>query len=1022
MVNFLVKIISQIIGLVGGDVTVSEADLTTYITALQGYIIVILIALIALVAVLIAAHKAKKGFRHIIRWQAVLAFTLLITICVNLICYGPMYNNITLILNGGGMQATYVSDETRKASQEVISEVGEEGMVLVKNNGILPLESNVNSLNVFGWASSNPVFGGTGSGATVDNSKIGIIQSLNDAGYDTNKSLTDMYIAYEDKRPVVGMREQNFTLPEPTMDFYTTDIMNEAKDFSDTAVVVLGRSGGEGSDLAKDMSAVIAGSANKAKEVSVVPEKYMYTNTSYLPNGDYDEFEEGEHYLELSKTEKQLVEKVCTNFNKVVVIVNANNPMELGWVNDYEQIGAVILAPGGGSTGFSALGKILSGKVNPSGRTVDIYPADFTKSPNFNNIGAFNYNNVSDISEQIAAVDNGFEGAMSFLNYVEGIYVGYRYYETADEEGFINYDNEVIYPFGYGLSYTTFDKTISDYRDNGKTVSIDVTVTNAGSVTGKDVVELYYTPPYYNGGIEVSSVNLIEFGKTGLLEPGGSETLSFEITKEDMAAYDSDEIKVNGGGYILEAGTYTISLRENSHEVIDEVNFILDKDIDYSLEGRDSDNSIAVNQMDDARGDFEQLSRADHFANFERATSAPAEEDYKMSEETKDLVKENAVGFYDGTKYNDDSDKAPALGAKNGMEVKELRGAEYDDERWDTLLNQLSFDDMVKLINIGGWQTAEISSVGMVATSESDGPAALNNYVGKKFGTAFTSQIMLGQTWNKDLAAKVGAALAVEFKETDTDGIYGPGLNTHRSAFSGRNFEYYSEDPVLSGLMVSAEVNALSGNGIMCFTKHFALNDQETNRCAFLLTHASEQAIREIYLKPYEILTKNFKGIAQAMMSSFNWIGTTPACAYGPMLNNVLRDEWGFRGMVLTDYDGSYGSMITDNVVRNGGDIKLGFYTTGGSLGNLNVNTSAMTDESPTILLAMRQSCKNIMFTVVNSNAYAEDVDLDAMSNMDKLFLKINVIIGAMIVLSEFILILNYRKKHKVKQKLSIEE
>lgn len=1021
MVDLLVKIISEIMGLLGGDVAVSEADLTTYITALQGYIIVILIALIALVAVLVAARKAKKGFRHIIRWQAVLAFTLLITICVNAICYGPMYNNVSIILNGG-MQITYVSDETRKASQEVISEVGEEGIVLVKNNGILPLKSDVDSLNVFGWASSNPVFGGTGSGSTVDNSKIGIIQSLNDAEYDTNKSLTDMYIAYEDMRPVVGMREQNFTLPEPAMDSYTTEIMNEARNFSDTAVIVLGRSGGEGSDLAKDMSAVIDGSANKAEEVSVVPEKYMYTNTAYSPNGNYDEFEKGEHYLELSKTEEQLVEKVCTNFDKVVVIVNANNPMELGWVNDYEQIGAVILAPGGGSTGFSALGKILSGEVNPSGKTVDIYPADFTKSPNFHNIGAFNYNNVSDISEQIAAVDSGFEGAMSFVNYVEGIYVGYRYYETADEEGVINYDDEVIYPFGYGLSYTTFDKAISNYKDNGNTVSLDVTVKNTGSVAGKEVVELYYTPPYYNGGIEVSSVNLIEFGKTALLEPGSSETLSFEIDKEDMAAYDSDEIKVNGGGYILEAGTYTISLRDNSHEALDEVSFIVDKDIDYSLEGRESDDAVAVNRMEDARGSFEQLSRADHFANFDSATAIPADETYKMSEEVKALVKENAVGFYDGTKYNDASDEAPVLGAKNGMEVKELRGAAYDDERWDTLLDQLSFEDMVKLINVGGWQTAEIASVGMVPTSESDGPAALNNYVGMKFGTAFTSQIMLGQTWNKDLAAKVGAALAAEFKETETDGIYGPGLNIHRSAFSGRNFEYYSEDPVLSGLMVSAEVNALSGNGIMCFTKHFALNDQETNRCAFLLTYASEQAIREIYLKPYEILTKNFEGIAQAMMSSFNWIGTTPACAYGPMLNNVLRDEWGFRGMVLTDYDGSYGSMITDNVVRNGGDLKLGFYTTGGSLGGLNVNTSAMTDESPTIVLAMRQACKNIMFSVVNSNAYAGDVDLNAMSNMDKLFITVDVIIGAVIILTELILFLNYRKKHMEKQKLYLEE
>lgn len=1013
MVNFLVNIVSKIMALVSGDVTVSEADLVTYITALQGYIYVMFAALIIMIIAMFVAHKAKKGFRHIIRWEAAIGFVLVIVICANMICYGPMYNNVSLILNGG-LGTTLVSDKTKQASQKVIEKVGEEGFVLVKNNGLLPLSQNTKKLNVFGWASTQTITGGTGSGNAVGD-VVGILDALHNAGYETNQSLTDMYTAYRDDRPYVGMNSQDFSLPEPTMDSYTDDVMNEAKDFSDTAVIVLGRSGGEGTDLAKDMTSVMNGTSNVSKEVSVVPDKYIYTNNSYTPNGNYAEFDEDGHYLELSHTEKDLVDLVCSDFNNVIVIVNANNPMELDWVNDYDQIGGVILAPGAGSNGFNALGKILDGEVNPSGKTVDIYPADFTKSPNFNNIGGFCYNNVSDIAEQIAAVDTGFEGAMSFVNYVEGIYVGYRYYETADAEGFINYDDDVVYPFGYGLSYTTFDKSISNYKDNGDSVSIEVTVTNTGDVAGKEAVELYYTPPYYNGGIEVSSVNLIQFGKTSMLEPGASETLSFDIPKEDMAAYDSEEVKVKGGGYILEKGTYTISLRSDSHTVLDEVSFTVDNDIDYSKTGRESDKTTAVNQMNDARGDFEVLSRADHFANYEEATAAPTEDDYKMDDETKELVKANAVGFYDGTLYNNDSDKAPTLGAKNGVKVADLRGVDYDDEKWDSLLDELTFDDMATLINVGGWQTAAIDSIGLVATSDSDGPAALNNYVGMKFGTPFTSQILLGQTWNRDLAAEVGEALSVEFKETDTEGIYGPGLDMHRSAFGGRNFEYYSEDPVLSGWMVSAEVNALTDNGIMCFTKHYALNDQETNRCAFLMTYTTEQAAREIYLKPYEILTKNFSGIAQAMMSSFNWIGTTPSCAYKPTLTNILRDEWGFRGMVLTDYDGSYGAMITDNCIRNGGDLKLGFYTTGGSLGNLNVNTTAMTDESPTALLAMRQACKNIIFTVVNSNAYGDDVDLDAMSGMDAFFLKVDVAAGVIIVLLEAGLILNYMRKKKSK-------
>lgn len=1010
MVNFLMKIVSFF--LPQGDVSVSESDLRTYITMLQGYIIFILLAIAAVIVVMIVAHKAKKGFRHIIRWEAVLAFVLAIVVCANMICYGPMYSTVSVALNGGKKN---VSEETAASTREFVSRVGDEGITLVKNEGLLPLKSDVTKLNVFGWASANPVFTGSGSGS-VAGEKMGILESLAQAGYTTNTTLTDMYTEYGTERPAIGMYWQDFSLPEPTMDHYTNEIMNEAKAFSDVAVIVLGRGGGEGADMATDMGAVIDGSTKVAEQVSVVPQIYGYANNYYKPNGDYDEFEKGQNYQSLSKTERLLIDKVCSEFNDVIVIVNSCGAMELQEIQENSKIKAVLLAPPAGSTGFSAVGRILKGEVNPSGRTVDIYPASFTTAPNFNNIGRFNYTNVKEECQQIAAVDTGFEGAMSFVNYVEGIYVGYRYYETAAAEGFIDYDEQVVYPFGYGLSYTTFDRSIANYKDNGDTVSFDVNVTNTGSVAGKDVVEIYFTPPYYNGGIEKSEANLIEFGKTSLLEPGKSETISFALAKEDMASYDSDQIKVKGGGYILEAGEYTISLRSDSHNVIDEVSFTVDSDIDYSKTGRASDDTPAVNHMDDARGTFEQLSRKDSFANFDTATAAPTDEDYIMSDEIKAKVMENAVGFYDGTKYNKDGDTAPTLGAKNGKKLADMRGLSYDDPAWEPLLDQLSFEDMVNMINTGGWQTIAVDSVGMVATAACDGPSGLSNFVAGKSGTPMAPSILLAQTWSKELASEYGEKLAVEFKELDTAGMYGPGLNTHRSAFGGRNYEYLSEDPVLAGMLVSAEVNALAEGGIVCYTKHIGLNDQETNRCAFLLTNASEQAAREIYLKPYEILTKQYTGVAQGMMSSFNWIGTTPSCAYSPILNDIMRGEWGFRGAVITDYDGSYGAMITDNCVRNGGDLKLGFYTGGGSIG-LTVNTTAMTDQHPTILNAMRTSCKNIMFVVVNSIAYGEDANLSAMSRMDKLFVTINVTTGVVIAGAEILLFLNYKKKRKAAEK-----
>lgn len=998
MIDFLAGILGPIFTGLG----VSEADFQMYLTSLSGYVYFILAALIAMIVVLVLAVKVKKGLKHIVRWQAVLAFVAAITIVVNMICYGPMYSNVSGFLNASKAD---LSEETVAQSKETVKKVGQEGLVLVKNNGLLPLASETKALNVFGWDSTNPTLGGTGSGASDSSTATGILQSLQDAGYETNKTLTDMYTEYRADRPVISMNAQDWTLPEPTVDAYTDTIMDEAKSFSDTAVIVIGRSGGENADLPTDMNAVIKGTYNIAEQVASIPKNFTYMNSSYTNNGSYDDFEEGESYLELSRTEEDLVDKVCSEFDKVVVVINANNPMELSWVDEYDQIGAVILAPGTGITGFAALGEVINGTVNPSGKTVDTYVKDLFNTPYINNIGNHSYANVKDLNDQITAADEAAIGNLSFVNYVEGIYVGYKFYETAADEGFLKYEDHIQYPFGYGLSYTTFDKSIKNFKDNGDSISFDVEVTNTGDVAGKDVAEIYFTPPYNNGGIEKSSVNLIEFGKTDLLEPGATGTISFEIPKEDMASYDSEGIKISGGGYILEAGEYTISLRSDSHTVVAEETFKVDDDIDYSANKRESDFVTATNQFEDyARGDFEQLSRKDSFANYEKACAAPTDKQYEMSDEVRAGVEEYVFCSYDGTKYNNDSDEMPTMGADNGVELYDMVGLDYNDEKWDSLLDQLSFEEMTTLINVGGWQTAAVDSVGKIATSDCDGPAGLNNFITGAVGSAYPSEVLMAQTWNKQLAYEIGQSMGQEYADANNYGWYGPAMNTHRSAFAGRNFEYYSEDGVLGGHLAANQVNGAAKKGVYAYIKHFALNDQEINRISVLLTFSSEQAIREIYLKPFEIAVKDFTGTCRAVMSSFNWIGTIPSCANSHLLNNVLRDEWGFVGLVESDYNGSYGYMVTDSSIRNGNDLMLGYGR---------AQSNVLADQSATAVKAMRQASKNILYTVANSGYYADGNPVGGMTNMTKIFVTVDVIVALLIIAIEAILIIRYLKKKK---------
>lgn len=610
--------------------------------------------------------------------------------------------------------------------------------------------------------------------------------------------------------------------------------------------------------------------------------------------------------------------------------------------------------PPAGQTGFSALGEVLAGETNPSGKTSDTFLKDLTKSVSYNNFGKFEYTNMADK----AAKYKGFTGddvtaIPGFVNYSEGIYVGYKFYETASDEGLINYDDTVAFPFGYGLSYTSFDQKLDSVKYKGGKVTVTATVTNTGDKAGKDVVEAYYNPPYTDGGIEKASKNLAGFEKTKELQPGESQKVTVKFDDDDMASYDYKGAKA----YVLEKGDYDISIQSDSHHVIDHKAITVKDTVTYDSDSNthNGDKTVATNQFDDVAGDVTYLSRADHFANYKEATAAPT--NFKMSDKAKETFYNNSN--YDPKKFDKDSDKMPTTGAKNGLKLSDMYGKDYDDADWDKLLDQLTFDDMDNLIANGGYGTQALKSVGKIQLTDADGPASLNNNFTGVGSIGFPASTAFACTWNKDLAKQFGEMIGDMAHDMHVAGWYAPAMNIHRNAFSGRTFEYFSEDSLLSGVMASSEISGAKSKGVYSFMKHFALNDQETKRTEMLCTWTNEQAMREIYLKPFEMSVK--EGGAQAVMSSFNYIGNTYAGADSALLQTVLRGEWGFKGFVLTDYFGGYGYQNADQEVRAGNDSMLATTKI----------TNHITDKSATSVKAMRQAAHNILYTAANSWQYA---------------------------------------------------
>lgn len=939
-------------------------DVIKVVSSIKGYLIALAAVILLAVAVMVGCRKMKKSKKYLIRWQAGLGLVAAAAIIVNLILTGPMYSMVSLATGGGK-----VSEENVASATQLCEDIADEGIVLLDNQGTLPLAKN-SKLNVFGWASTNPCYGGTGSGALSDAyPTVTLLEGLKNAGFELNTELSDFYTSYRADRPVVGMFSQDWTLPEPEAAQYTDEMMNNAKAFSDTAMVVITRVGGEGADLPTDVSQV-----------------------TYDAGHSYNDFEPGNHYLQLSKTEKDMIDLVCKNFDKVVVVYNGANAMELGWVKDYSQIKSVIWCAGTGQSGFNALGSILCGDVNPSGRTIDTFVYDLTQTPTANNFGNFNYTNM----DEFKANSFGADTIPAFVNYVEGIYVGYKFYETAAAEGLIDYDKTVVYPFGRGLSYTTFTQTLNSVTEADGTITVDVTVTNTGSASGKEVVEVYYNPPYTNGGIEKASANLIGFAKTSELAPGASENVTVTFKAEDMASYDT----YGKGCYVLEKGDYVISINADSHTVLDSKVYNVASDIVYDASNkRESDVEVADNKFDFAEGNVTYLSRADGFANYAEATAAPA--DFELPAQAKATFYNNSN--WNPEDFNNADDVAPTTGAKNGLKLKDMVGVDYNDAQWDAFLDQLTVSDMDSLIALGGFQSVAVSSIGKVQAIDCDGPASINNNFTKQGSIGFPSAVMIAATWNTDLAHDFGTSIGKMADDMNVSGWYAPAMNIHRSAFAGRNFEYYSEDGVLSGIMAANAIMGSQEQGVYAFMKHFALNDQETNRTSMLCTWSTEQAIREIYLKPFEKCIKDAD--CHAVMSAFNYIGTTYAGSCPELLIDVLRGEWGFVGMVLTDYYGVYGYQDADRLIRNGGDFCLVNYDT---------ETNHLTDTtSATALVSARQACKNILYTVANSRAYYEENLNPGMPGWEKLMIGVDVVLFAGLAAVELLVVKKGYAKRK---------
>ena len=848
-------------------------------------------------------------------------------------------------------------------AQEVNLKLAEEGFVLLKNeNAALPMNKGAR-ISVFSKNSVNLSYGGSGSGGFDTSNNKDLYESLNDAGFVTNPTLKRFYessqsgpVRTANSSDLDNGDNQKIATAETPQNKYTDAVKNSYADYSDAALVVITRIGGEGFDLPRYQG---------DSEGAVSPDS---------------------HYLELDQNEIDLLTAVTDGtFKRVVVVFNTPSSFEATFLKDSayaafeDKIDAAVWIGFTGSNGITALGEILNGDVNPSGRLVDTWAADFTKNPSFVNFGTGCLPDTTD----------KYDGGMYYsVDYEEGIYVGYRYYETRGEtDGEDWYNANVVYPFGYGLSYTTFDWTVGDASASeielGTTITVPVTVKNTGSVAGKDVVQLYASAPYTLGGIEKAHKVLVGFAKTKLLQPGESETVTVSFDPYSAASYDYRDANSNGfSGYELEAGEYTLYVSRNAHESEKAIALNLAADVQIGTDP--TTDSEVVNRYTDSENFLDSdwqldtmLSRADWEGTWPTPQTAQQHAGTdRLYEEIRSEEHNNPTDF--------DSEEYPWFGEEPTLTLRDLlpsaeaEGYEpvvsYDDERWEELMMGCDEEEMIALINNGAYHTLAMESVGLPATIHGDGPSGFTCFMSKEQvnGTCqYVSEPVMASTWNINLMNELGEAIGEEGTIGDKatgqpySSIYAPGVNIHRSPFGGRCSEYFSEDPFISGMMGAAEVQGIQSRGVLPTVKHFVANEQETHRSiGGDLSWLSEQALREIYLKPFEYTVK--LGETRGIMTSFNRIGTRWTGGDYRLLTEILRNEWGFNGLVICDFNTIPQYMIP----------RMMFYA-GGSL-DLATQQSAMwtdcdTSDAGDAIVLMR-AVKDVMYALVNSNAMNAEV------------------------------------------------
>lgn len=956
-------------------------------------------AIAAGVIMALTARKAKAGGGFFVGGKRLTVKYVLVALVLVVLLFGNyvLYSfsgTITLALCGSGVQVDEVAMNASSANSAALCvEIGEDGMTLLKNNGTLPLAENNKKINVFGWSGSDNGFvhQGAGSGGGTDTDITTLYQGLRESGFEINEELAEKYNAMSYRREGWDY----YKLPEGDESFYTSELMENAKAFSDTALIVLGRKGGETSDLPRYQQN-LSGKRDPTR---------MYSQTSAL--------------------EDLMIEKVTANFDKVIVVFNTTNVMEAGFLEN-EKIDAAIAMYAPGSKATPALGNLLQGKANFSGKTVDTWAYDLTTSAAWANAGVDGTHTVNASGSEKAYISN----------YAEGIYMGYWWYETADKEGFWEsdfakdkwdiengYADVVQFPFGYGLSYTEFSWSVESVSmipgsqiAPEDEIEIEVFVQNTGSRPGKDVVQLYLELPYREGGIEKPAVKLAAFAKTSELDSGEGELLKLSVRVSDFASYDVYDTNNNGFmGYEIEGGIgdYVLSLRTNAHEIA-EVGGLYGATFDYRVpdEGYRLENDpVTGNKVEnrftnytnpvsgassvtqenalsdlskaysvdgsDTPYAFEYMTRADFEGTFPTFGSYPSTMDTQFYRETyvvntPKIVESDVMPLHssDATDYQlldfiyevtDDAGN-PVLNEEGN---KTYGLVPYEDERWDQLVSQMSLNDLYVLSAGGGFGTQRIDSVGKPAAVDKDGPCGFNSLItgsggGTESATNFPCETLIASTWDWKLSYRFGLALSAEGNALGVDGLYGPAVNIHRNVLNGRNFEYYSEDPYISGIMCAYTVYGCKENGVYCWIKHFALNENETGR-THMYQFCTEQALREIYLRPYEIAVK--EGGANAIMTAYGRVGTVRASGSSALNTAVLRGEWGFKGAVITDYYNAGVVHDADECIRAGNDLML----------DPNGRPSYFGDQtSATAVIALQSAAKHILYSYLETKYTAQ--------------------------------------------------